>query len=87
MIFGLRERFKESIWNLTHNPNTVITRDTFDGLNQEYFERLVVEIYKAYRNQFINEKHLLNQTVEPEHLWTYANSVFFATTVITTIGK
>ncbi|CAD5216529.1 unnamed protein product [Bursaphelenchus okinawaensis] len=85
-ILGLRDQFKESVWNLTHNPDTFITRDTFDGLNQEYFERLVVEIFSAYRNQFITEKHLLNETDQLDNLWTYPNSVFFATTVITTIG-
>jgi hypothetical protein len=84
---GLRDQFQESIWNLTHNPDTVISRETFNGLGQEYFERLVTEIFNAYKNQFITNMHLLNVTNADEHLWTYPNSVLFATTVITTIGE
>lgn len=86
-ILGLRDQFQESIWNLTHNPDTVISRETFNGLGQEYFEKLVTEIFNAYKNQFITNNHLLNVTSADEHLWTYTNSVLFATTVITTIGK
>ncbi|KAI6171137.1 TWiK family of potassium channels protein 7 [Aphelenchoides bicaudatus] len=86
-ILGLRDQFQESIWNLTHNPDTVISRETFNGLGQEYFERLVTEIFNAYKNQFITNMHLLNVTSADEHLWTYPNSVLFATTVITTIGS
>ncbi|KAI6202404.1 TWiK family of potassium channels protein 7 [Aphelenchoides besseyi] len=85
-ILGLRDQFQESIWNLTHNSDTIISRETFNGLGQEYFEKLVTEIFNAYRNQFITNMHLLNETSADEHLWTYPNSVFFATTVITTIG-
>lgn len=43
-------------------------------------------MFISYRNQFINEKHILNETKGQELLWTFPNSVFFATTVITTIG-
>ncbi|KAI6226500.1 TWiK family of potassium channels protein 7 [Aphelenchoides fujianensis] len=85
-ILGLRDQFQESIWNLTHNSDTVISRETFNGLGQEYFEKMVTEIFNAYRNQFITNMHLLNVTRADEHLWTYPNAVFFATTVITTIG-
>ncbi|KAI6174743.1 TWiK family of potassium channels protein 7 [Aphelenchoides fujianensis] len=40
-ILGLRDQFQESIWNLTHNSDTVISRETFNGLGQEYFEKMV----------------------------------------------
>lgn len=86
-IFGLRDAFHENIWNLTWAKDTVITRETFNGIGQEYFEKLVTNIFSAYRNQFINERHLLNITNGDEMLWTYVNSIFFATTVVTTIGK
>ena len=76
----------QNVWNLTHSPDTVISRESFNGIGQEYFEHLVVTMFAAYRNQFINERHLLNRTKGEERLWTYANSVFFSTTVITTIG-
>uniref|UniRef100_A0AC35TYE8 Potassium channel subfamily K member 18 n=1 Tax=Rhabditophanes sp. KR3021 TaxID=114890 RepID=A0AC35TYE8_9BILA len=85
-IFGLRDQFHENIWNLTQSGNTIISRESFNGLGQEYFEKLVINIFQAYRNQFINERHLLNKTDGEEMLWTFANSVFFSTTVITTIG-
>lgn len=85
-IFGLRDAFHENIWNLTHADN-VISREVFNGIGQEYFEKLVSNIFSAYRNQFINERHLLNITKGDEMLWTYVNSIFFATTVVTTIGN
>lgn len=85
-IFELRNFFHENIWNLTHSNDNIISQESFNAIGQEYFEKLVVNIFSAYRNQFINEKHLLNGTDSDEMLWTYANSVFFATTVVTTIG-
>uniref|UniRef100_A0A0N5A336 Potassium channel subfamily K member 18 n=1 Tax=Parastrongyloides trichosuri TaxID=131310 RepID=A0A0N5A336_PARTI len=85
-IFGLRDSFHDNIWNLTQSGNTIISRESFNSLGQEYFEQLVKNIFQAYRNQFINERHLLNRTNGEETLWTFPNSVFFATTVITTIG-
>ena len=63
-----------------------ISREAFNSINQEYFEQLVQNIFISYRNQFINENHLLNRTKRAGLLWTYPNSIFFATTVITTIG-
>lgn len=85
-IFNLRDNFHESIWNITHSADTVISRESFNGICQEYFERLVQTIFVSYRNQFINERHLLNSTKGDELLWTYPNSVFFATAVVSTIG-
>lgn len=63
-----------------------ISREAFNSINQEYFENLVRNIFISYRNQFINENHLLNRTKGEGLLWTFPNSIFFATTVITTIG-
>ncbi|VDN53180.1 unnamed protein product [Dracunculus medinensis] len=85
-IFELRNNFHEVVWNITVAGDSYISRETFDGLGQQYFDALVVAIFQAYRNQFINENHLLNRTTDNDTLWTYANSIFFATTVITTIG-
>ncbi|VDK29713.1 unnamed protein product [Gongylonema pulchrum] len=85
-IFGLRRDFHDMIWNLTVAGDSLFTRESFDLLGQQYFESLVLAMFEAYRNQFVNEKHLLNQTNGDAMLWTYANSIFFATTVITTIG-
>uniref|UniRef100_F1L2H2 TWiK family of potassium channels protein 7 n=1 Tax=Ascaris suum TaxID=6253 RepID=F1L2H2_ASCSU len=85
-IFGLRDNFHDTIWNLTVAGDSLISRESFNGIGQEYFEALVTSMFDAYRNQFINERHLLNRTKGDEMLWTYANSIFFATTVITTIG-
>ncbi|KHN70643.1 TWiK family of potassium channels protein 7 [Toxocara canis] len=85
-IFGLRDSFHDTIWNLTIAGDSLISRESFNGIGQEYFEALVTSMFDAYRNQFINERHLLNRTRGDEMLWTYANSIFFATTVITTIG-
>lgn len=74
------------VWNLTISGDTLFTRESFELLGQQYFESLVISMFDAYRNQFVNEKHLLNSTNGDAMLWTYANSIFFATTVITTIG-
>uniref|UniRef100_A0A914CFY7 TWiK family of potassium channels protein 7 n=1 Tax=Acrobeloides nanus TaxID=290746 RepID=A0A914CFY7_9BILA len=86
-IFTLRDNFHENIWNLTHSADTVFNRESFNIVGQEYFEKLVELIFDAYRNQFIDQRHLLNKTEGNDMLWTFANSVFFATTVVTTIGK
>ncbi|KAL3102144.1 hypothetical protein niasHS_003553 [Heterodera schachtii] len=85
-LFALRDRFHDTIWNLTHSEENVISRESFNGLGQEYFDKLIAHSFSACRNQFTNERHLLNRTHGAEMLWTYANSLFFATTVITTIG-
>lgn len=86
-IFALRDNFHDKIWNLTHSNDTVISRESFNGIGQEYFENLVTEMFTSYRNQFITEKHLLNRTTKnDELLWTFSNSVFFATAVVSTIG-
>ncbi|MFH4975503.1 hypothetical protein AB6A40_002212 [Gnathostoma spinigerum] len=84
-LFGIRDDFHESVWNLTI-ADGLKNREALVGLGQAYFESLVSHVFDAYRNQFINERHLLNRTKGDEMLWTYANSIFFATTVITTIG-
>uniref|UniRef100_A0A914RVB6 Uncharacterized protein n=1 Tax=Parascaris equorum TaxID=6256 RepID=A0A914RVB6_PAREQ len=86
-IFGLRDNFHDTIWNLTVASDSLISHESFNSIGQEYFEALVTSMFDAYRNQFINERHLLNRTKGDEMLWTYANSIFFATTVITTIGE
>ncbi|VDK63421.1 unnamed protein product [Onchocerca ochengi] len=85
-IFGLRKDFHDMIWNLTIGGDSFITRESLDLLGEKYFESLVLAMFEAYRNQFVNENHLLNKTNGDAMLWTYANSIFFATTVITTIG-
>ncbi|VDM58909.1 unnamed protein product [Angiostrongylus costaricensis] len=85
-IFGLRDDFQDHIWNITQDDDNRISRDAFNSINQEYFEQLVKNIFISYRNQFINENHLTNKTKGEDLLWTYPNSIFFATTVITTIG-
>ncbi|TMS36440.1 hypothetical protein L596_003602 [Steinernema carpocapsae] len=77
-IFGLRDSFHDNIWNLTRGNDNIISRESFNSIGQEYFERLVTTIFSAYRK--------LNRTDGEELLWTYSNSIFFATTVITTIG-
>ncbi|RCN26792.1 Ion channel [Ancylostoma caninum] len=85
-IFGLRDDFQDHIWNITQDIDNRISREAFNSINQEYFEQLVKNIFVSYRNQFINENHLMNKTNGEGLLWTYPNSIFFATTVITTIG-
>ncbi|CAI4225651.1 unnamed protein product [Auanema sp. JU1783] len=85
-IFGLRDDFKEHIWNITQDIDNRISKEAFNSINHEYFENLVKNIFVSYRNQFINEDHLLNRTKGDGLLWTFPNSIFFATTVITTIG-
>lgn len=85
-IFGLRDDFQDHIWNITQDIDNRISREAFNSINQEYFEQLVKNIFISYRNQFINENHLTNSTKGEGLLWTYPNSIFFATTVITTIG-
>ncbi|VDN01927.1 unnamed protein product [Thelazia callipaeda] len=85
-IFGLRKNFHDMVWNLTVSGDNLLTRESFDLVGQQYFESLVLAMFEAYRNQFVNENHLLNRTNGDAMLWTYANSIFFATTVITTIG-
>ncbi|KAK6765835.1 hypothetical protein RB195_025634 [Necator americanus] len=85
-IFGLRNDFQDHIWNITQDVDNRISREAFNSINQEYFEQLVKNIFVSYRNQFINENHLMNRTRGEGLLWTYPNSIFFATTVITTIG-
>ncbi|KAL3982202.1 Ion channel family protein [Acanthocheilonema viteae] len=85
-IFGLRNDFHDMVWNLTVDSNSLFTRESLDLLGEQYFEALVLAMFEAYRNQFVNENHLLNKTNGDAMLWTYANSIFFATTVITTIG-
>ncbi|CAO4385232.1 unnamed protein product [Caenorhabditis nigoni] len=85
-ILGLRDEFQDHIWNITQDSDNRISREAFNAINQEYFEQLVKNMFQAYRNQFITAKHLLNKTREDEVLWTFPNSMFFAATVITTIG-
>uniref|UniRef100_A0A1I7X7W0 Ion_trans_2 domain-containing protein n=1 Tax=Heterorhabditis bacteriophora TaxID=37862 RepID=A0A1I7X7W0_HETBA len=85
-IFGLRDDFQNHIWNITQDVDNRISREAFNSINQEYFEQLVRNIFISYRNQFINENHLTNKTKGGGLLWTFPNSIFFATTVITTIG-
>ncbi|WKY16714.1 hypothetical protein Q1695_001383 [Nippostrongylus brasiliensis] len=85
-IFGLRDDFQDHIWNITQDNDNRISREAFNSINQEYFEQLVKNIFISYRNQYINENHLVNKTKGEGLLWTYPNSIFFATTVITTIG-
>uniref|UniRef100_A0A0N5ALA9 Ion channel n=1 Tax=Syphacia muris TaxID=451379 RepID=A0A0N5ALA9_9BILA len=88
-IFKLRDNFHDMIWNLwnlTKTNESVVSRETFNEIGQIYFKDLVKAVFQAFRNQFINDRHLLNQTNGDEMLWTYANSVFFSVTVITTIG-
>ncbi|CAB3400076.1 unnamed protein product [Caenorhabditis bovis] len=85
-IFGLRDEFQDHIWNITQDVDNRISREAFNSINQEYYEQLVKNIFISYRNQFINENHLLNRTKGDGLLWTYPNSMFFAATVITTIG-
>ncbi|PIO76051.1 Ion channel [Teladorsagia circumcincta] len=81
-----------TIFHAIEGPNELvdvdnrISREAFNSINQEYFEQLVKNIFVSYRNQFINEHHLMNKTKGEGLLWTYPNSIFFATTVITTIG-
>lgn len=55
-IFGLRDRFQESVWQLTHNNETIISRDTFNGLTQEFFEQLVS---KSFAVSFLDALHLV----------------------------
>lgn len=88
-IFKLRDNFHDviwNLWNLTRTNESVVSRETFNEIGQIYFKDLIKAVFKAYRNQFINDRHLLNQTDGDEILWTYANSIFFSVTVITTIG-
>ncbi|CAI5455064.1 unnamed protein product [Caenorhabditis angaria] len=85
-IFGLRDEFQDHIWNITQDVDNRISREAFNSINQEYYEQLVKSIWISYRNQYINEHHLLNNTAKAGLLWTYPNSMFFAATVITTIG-
>ncbi|CAK5123802.1 unnamed protein product [Meloidogyne enterolobii] len=86
-LLALRDHFHDTIWNLTQSDESVISQDSFYGIGREYFDKLVLRTFEACRNQFTNERHLLNKTRETtELLWTYTNSLFFATTVITTIG-
>jgi len=33
-IFELRDRFHENVWNMTHSNDTVISRETFNGIGQ-----------------------------------------------------
>ncbi|PAV66699.1 hypothetical protein WR25_23875 [Diploscapter pachys] len=86
IIFGLRDDFQEHIWNITQDTENKISKEALDAINEEYFRQLVKQIFNSFRNQYINERHLLNTTKGDEYVWTYPNSIFFATTVITTIG-
>ncbi|GMT06359.1 hypothetical protein PENTCL1PPCAC_28533 [Pristionchus entomophagus] len=85
-IFGLRNEFREHMWNITQDEDNKISKEAFNLINEEYFNRLARAMFLSFRNQYINEKHLLNATNGDELLWTFPNSIFFATTVITTIG-
>ncbi|VDM76829.1 unnamed protein product [Strongylus vulgaris] len=75
-IFGLRDDFQDHIWNITQDVDNRISREAFNSINQEYFEQLVKNIFVSYRNQFINENHLLNKTRGGGLLWTYPNNPF-----------
>ncbi|EPB79493.1 hypothetical protein ANCCEY_01430 [Ancylostoma ceylanicum] len=73
-IFGLRDDFQDHIWNITQDIDNRISREAFNSINQEYFEQLVKNIFVSYRNQFINENHLMNKTKGEGLLWTYPNT-------------
>ncbi|CAJ0566590.1 unnamed protein product, partial [Mesorhabditis spiculigera] len=85
-ILGTWDDFQDHIWNITQDVDNRISREAFNTINQEYFRKLVNYIFVSYHNQYINARHILNETRGEELLWTFPNSVFFATTVITTIG-
>ncbi|CAJ0947085.1 unnamed protein product, partial [Mesorhabditis belari] len=85
-ILGTWQDFQDHIWNITQDVDNRISREAFNTINQEYFRKLINFTFISYHNQYITARHILNETRGEELLWTFPNSVFFATTVITTIG-
>jgi hypothetical protein len=39
-LLALRDHFQDTIWNLTHSEENVISRESFNSIGREYFDKV-----------------------------------------------
>ncbi|CDW53950.1 TWiK family of potassium channels protein 7 [Trichuris trichiura] len=77
-----KNSFLKTMWNLSQTENFTLSQWLDAGLEQ--MQPLEILLYEGYVERYITANDVLNKTQRPQ--WTLAQSIFFATTVITTIG-
>ncbi|KHJ42738.1 Ion channel [Trichuris suis] len=77
-----KSSFLRTMWNLSQSENLSLSQWLEAGLEQ--MQPLEILLYEGYVERYITANDVLNKTQRPQ--WTLAQSIFFATTVITTIG-
>uniref|UniRef100_A0A5S6QNP9 Potassium channel domain-containing protein n=1 Tax=Trichuris muris TaxID=70415 RepID=A0A5S6QNP9_TRIMR len=77
-----KNSFLTTMWNLSQTENLTLSQWIEAGL--ERMQSLEVLLYEGYVERYITVNDVLNKTERLQ--WTLAQSIFFATTVITTIG-
>ena len=81
-IYDIREKFVDSLWNMSSNSSLSV--DDWHAEAKPYFDQMARVMFKAYQHQFITADEIGNRSHVAR--WTFPASIFFATTVITTIG-
>jgi hypothetical protein len=94
----VRSEMKNKLWTIA-NSTDLPDKEAFDHIAdvsigridpsllraQAYMDRLTDEVFNAYRFTFMLAPELTSGNITSK--WTFPKSVFFSTTVITTIGK
>ena len=78
-----RHEYGERLWNMSQNYSAF--REDWDALSREYWEGTVTECFKAAQTQLVKHHEIINNDTS-RFIWTFEASIFFATTIITTIG-
>uniref|UniRef100_A0A5S6QNU9 Potassium channel domain-containing protein n=1 Tax=Trichuris muris TaxID=70415 RepID=A0A5S6QNU9_TRIMR len=74
--------FLERMWNLSQTNGVTVEEWNSNAMRELRFVEVV--LYEAYEEQYITINDILNKTQRT--IWTFPQAIFFATTVITTIG-
>lgn len=82
-IWDERERFLEFVWNKLQQEKD-LTFETFMETGKVELQQLERMLFDAYEDRYIK---YLDVEGRDRLLWTFPSSIFFASTVITTIGK
>ncbi|KRZ08448.1 TWiK family of potassium channels protein 7, partial [Trichinella zimbabwensis] len=82
LISQTKTRFLENMWNLSQAEG--MTSEQWQMQAMDSIKSLEIVLYEAYEEQYITINDILNKTHRT--IWTFPQAIFFATTVITTIG-
>ncbi|KRX50337.1 TWiK family of potassium channels protein 7, partial [Trichinella murrelli] len=82
LISQTKTRFLENMWNLSQAEG--MTSEQWQMQAMDSIKTLEIVLYEAYEEQYITINDILNKTHRT--IWTFPQAIFFATTVITTIG-